>query len=289
MLFLPVVLLAVDGCYTRRNYEVRLSPMDTLLYRSSETTGDYLNSYGIVSSQEFIVEVKTTVVFAPEQMELTTLEGSRSHPLSIERIGKRVRALFQPVTSRYLFQQTGLRGDLDSTFVLSVRTGEQQEIFSFHAGKNYSVSVDQFGLKNVIPYVLDNFDMESGISQVKNVITPIIRNNECLISGFWMKVETFYKGENLLMKLRLVNQSMKEISIDCSQVRVNDVQQSPAAGQPSSPIVLRNGGRSEVKLQFTIPRAEHYFLDVRGLKYMEPVPDQVIPGILKLSAVNWSE
>jgi hypothetical protein len=283
--FTVVVTGWVIAC-SQNNAETYVQVSDTVFYQApGKIAGKSLRCYGVLSSQEIVLELPEGFPATPERYELTTGEGSRSHPNSVEVVGGKVRASFQPVSSRYLYQQTGLRGDLDSSFVLSVTTAQHTESFTFTANANYSASLEKFGLVNVTPYMLGEFTLSPEITAVSQTSLPLVRNNECLASGFWMKVESVFKDSTMTVNMRFVNQSQKDVVVDASRIRLNNVTPHFDSDDPTNVISIKNGGRAEVKMKYMVPKADTFMLDVSGIEHVGE-GGQVFGGLFKLSAVH---
>jgi len=244
-----------------------------------------VRAHGIVSTQELIVELEETDLQSPDQLELTSSEGNRSHPVEFKRAGERWHAVFRPVTSRRIFQRAGVRGDLDSLFSLAIKTQAGEKNISLVVGGAYKASVNRFGLPSRKVYVLEDFRQSPSGQKNAGPARPLVRNNEYLDNGFWMKFEAVYNDGYMNIQIRMVNQSMKDIHVDLKQVRLNDVQPD---FDPSikNPLLLKNGRRGEVKLQFKIIEQNSYALHLAGVKFGADHPSVVLEEPLKLSVLN---
>lgn len=251
---------------------------------------------GVVSSQTIFCDVTLRndhynfLEYSPKLWELQGIEGSRATPVYVEpekltlqkNQSAKIKLIYQPVHSRYLFQQTGLRGDIDQNYILKINAnafnGEAiTEVLEISAdAKVYKAVIDSFGLKKTTtPYILAGFDEKH---HVKNSGKPDfadsdkaiekiqITDNEILNNGLWIKVSSYFTSDTLNCNFRIVNQSGTEVYIDVLDLRLIDGSEMirPSRVSKDSIIELKSGSRSEIILKYPVLPSVNYSLNLSG-------------------------
>jgi hypothetical protein len=302
VLLLIIILAAFVFESCRETTRESSAVSDTLVYETYSADENLVavvfeKSSGIVSQQKlFLKAIVTnkndrTLSLSPSQWELETNEGSRSLPVSFE--SKKNKLLldetdtvfisFEPITSRRLYQQTGMRGDLDRNYMLKIRSDDPDQIIDqkikLEAREFYKTSIGVFGLNATTTLFtlsgLSNGESLSTFSNISNTISdqPVVseNGNEVLSQGFWTKFSVLHRNDTLLVSFRMVNQSSSSVNIDINNIKLladNGSLISPKAPRPQI-IKLQRGDRISFSLQFPVLLQHRYSVDVNGITFGE--------------------
>jgi hypothetical protein len=279
--------------------ENAVSISDTLYFKTGiDNNGplaiSMIRCLGKFSDQRILLEAiiqnnsDHTIHISPERWELQCKEGNRSVPV---RSGLRsasgelangksdtVILLYEPVHSRQLYQQTGLRGDLDLAYDLRINIAENiDQLVRLEADlASHEQSISKFGIRaTTTPFVLSGLsheELQQTFTKIKTegASKTLLSGNEILSKGFWTKFSVFHKHDTLFMSIRIVNQTSSAVSIDMNELSLiaeGAVIQPVFSGD--SKIELRNGSRGEVNISFPVKKCEHYTFDMPGIRYGE--------------------
>lgn len=257
-----------------------------------------ISCQGFISDQQLSIKLgvkkNKSEKLTPELWELTDSAGIRSLPVRSAITGDEqseninIDLVYEPVSSRKLFQQTGLRGDLKSNYCLNVThpaNPEIKQIICFAANDTiHKKSVEKFGLAaTTTPYVVaklieDSLDLKSASKKIIPVKgdQPIVSGNEILTRGFWSKFSGYYKNDTLNFHLRMVNQSSYGVIIKKDDLLlVNETSILKPEDSNETVMELRNGGRGELFLKFVVEKNRAYTLDLRGMQFNSPAKEAI--------------
>jgi hypothetical protein len=300
-LILTIITLCCLSCNERRAESAVVDVSDTVTYQTHESGGgdltiSELSSVGIISLQKIslraVIKNTGTAVaeIKPEMAELHCMNETRSTPVLVKSTmnnlspneSAELMLEFEPMSSGLLFQQCGLRGDLEKSYRLTLPASidgrsVNKKILLITDSLSLAAAVNSFGIAdNIIPFriteVIDNDSQKSEIQQVHSTDDHEglrVSDNEILNHGFWMKVLSVHKHDTLYVKLRMVNQSLQRIliSMPAFKVHVSDRAISPAGVFEKQDIELRNGGRAEITLKFLLKSVDAYSLTTDAIRF----------------------
>jgi hypothetical protein len=276
---------------------------DTLVYEAHVADENLMavvfqKSSGIISQQKIFMEVVVTnksgsaLNLSSSQWELETNEGSRSLPVSFENKKKQllrnetdtVFISFEPVTSRRLYQETGMRGDLDKNYTLKIRSDDPdkmiQQTVKLEANEQfYNTSLAAYGLNATTTlFTLSGLSGRESLSTFSNITNsksdrPVVseNGNEVLSQGFWTKFSVLHRNDTLLVSFRMVNQSAASVNVDVNSIKLftdNGILISPKQ-QRAKIINLQRGDRISLSLEFPVLLQHRYSLDVNAIRFGE--------------------
>jgi hypothetical protein len=311
--FISALLLCIHACQERDRQAVAIVASDTLTYVAQIDQSQLLitevSVKGIISLQKIIVYTtiknagSSSVKINPMLAELHCRNETRSTPVTSSSTADHLApnesaALtfeFDPVQSGFLYQQSGLRGDLDKSYTLIIHAlaGDNEmiskEIFLKTDSLNLTASIDSFGIADrikpfIIADVTDDIEekLNAAITAV-NLTVPHeglrISDNEILSKGFWIKFTAIHKQDTLFVKLRMVNQSSQVVGISVPSFELSIQERTIQLVNPhkNEKLILRNGDRGETMLKFPVPLLDGYVLNMNGVRFEgngEPVIGQ---------------
>jgi hypothetical protein len=292
-----IFLFCITSCTTPEHFAVVSDTIPYKMHSSSEEAALLcVNSlsYGILSQQSLVVNVTLKnqsarmVNIFPSTLMVTSPEGVRT-PATLASADTIVmgledtailNAMFLPVNSRFLYHYAMLRGDIHPEYKISI-SGQSDSGDAFEESISlltdttfYSRSLKKFGNDFLItPFHISGIaeNEDTGLAVLENGQTEIvIRDNEILKEGFWIKMLAYQQYDTLHCRLRFVNQSLFSVSITPKELKLNT---SSASIEPhvrsSGELVLRKGDRAEVDLKFSVRIASGYTLDFRSIKRLD--------------------
>jgi hypothetical protein len=311
VLLLIIILLAFVFESCRETARESSAVSDTLVYETYSAeenlvTVVFEKSSGIVSRQKLFLKVivtnksDRTLNLSPSQWELETNEGSRSLPVSFEN--KKSKLLrdetdtvfisFEPITSRRLYQETGMRGDLDRNYTLAIRLDDPDQIVrqtvKLEAKEEfYKTSIGAYGLNATTTlFTLSGLSADESLSTFSNISNtisdrPVVseNGNEILSQGFWTKFSILHRDDTLLVSVRIVNQSASSVNIDINNIKLLAGDGSIISPKEKRPqiIKLQRGDRISLSLHFPVLIQHSYSLDVNGITFGE-IPLKAVFG-----------
>jgi hypothetical protein len=293
-----VIIISLYSC--KMGEEKISSVSDSLAFKASTLEDDVISitdpeCIAIISRQQIVfgATIKNKsgdrIALNPELWELHCSDGSRTLPIKVSGdeyalnpgASAKIMMFFEPVHDRQLYQQTGLRGDIDSHYRLqcNVNTNKlpvSQEIFLEANKKNYQDAISAFGLtKTTKPYAVAEMSSPGNDKQEKDFsIDPVssqdnirMSDNEILANGFWTRFASFYKSDTLFVTMRMVNQSLSPVVIHIPELKLlfqNEFASPFISGD--STLMLRNGSRAELKLKFHVRECSRYEMALTGIQ-----------------------
>ncbi|MFZ6010053.1 MAG: hypothetical protein ACOYXT_06855, partial [Bacteroidota bacterium] len=225
-----------------------------------------------------------SVLLQPHQWQLVCNQ-MRSAPVKISSEAQAllpgddvlVSLVFEPVHDRKLFQETGLRGNIATTYDLEIKIKdvsqtEITETIRLTADpRSYRLSVAKFGLEsNTTAYILSGGDKFMLAQQEYSNRTMKFRTehsvnvsgNEILVDGLWLKVHARHRFDTLNVVVRIVNQSSYTVSLASPNlISRGDAFQMFNSDSPQ-PIKILNGGRASTHYKIRIPRMDEFGLEL---------------------------
>jgi hypothetical protein len=240
---------------------------------------------------ELTIEGKSSEMI-PQLWELSGSEGTRNLPVNFSVTSSQVdgqeislvKLSFRPVHQRRLFQETGLRGDIEGKYLLTMYAGpnekfDQQILVLETDLPRYRESIAVFGLQaTTTPYYVSGLgntipsaDKTIVNAAIKNDSEPRVTGNEILANGFWIKFSAYHQHDSLYINFRVVNQSSGTVSIALDQLVISTESaiQKPFFIMPNPIVQMRNGGRNEFTISFPLARSVKYELDLSGIKLVD--------------------
>ncbi|MEO7990831.1 MAG: hypothetical protein ABI663_14890 [Chryseolinea sp.] len=310
-IILSLMTLVMQACLHKIKVEKNSSSVsDTLHYVVDIPTNSRVKQIAIqalVSQQQISVVINifndtgNPMIIQPQAWELQTQEGSRSLPVSIQSFQKevangqsaRIEILYEPTHSRKLFQMTELRGDIDPSYILEVKTQSAgiEKSESIHARieeELYLQSVRKFGLiATTLPYTISASDdfVQKQKSYLANANFPDgkrkehsvnVSENEILIDGLWLKLQTYLRSDSLYASIRIVNQSAVTVLVDPSSITLINGREKikPLYPHSAQPFKILNGGRAQLQLRFPVSGTGPFSLDLQSIIFdiKNPLP-----------------
>lgn len=245
-------MILLGACHVRKTEPVGRAT-DTLQY---ETTSPMVLT-AVMSRQVVVAMLDSAEAQSVEQWELETPAGLRSAPVSINFRHALARLYFKPISSRQLYQQTGLRGDLDSVYTLrGVLHQGGEMVYEAHAGEDYRPSRMLYSWRNsTAVFTLRAHDsIRQRAREHVRRIWPVnarrkqedvhLSEQELIVNGLWMKLEARHQYDSIYIQLRVVNQSGYAVHITPDAVMtLQGHQQLPAIAYPAHEEELPDGGR----------------------------------------------
>jgi hypothetical protein len=269
-------------------YDLRVEPSN-ILQLSEEKFLGMISSQTLSMSISFKNDSENLINIYPGQTTIAGKEGNRSLPLNprpdtiVLQAGtsSSVKLNFLPVNSRFLFQHTNLRGDLDDeyTVTLSGTTANgmdfEQKILAKADVASYQLALKKFSAqRQIVPYRISGLRKKSGGEYFKNAtlsrateMETKVTDNEILKGGFWIKLMSYHRQDTLHCRMRFVNQSGKAIEIlGRDLILLSGSQQIQPLVRSNDAIILQNGDRGEIDLKYPIELAGEYLLNPGGVR-----------------------
>jgi hypothetical protein len=286
--FLCLLFTLLLACGTRNQVVVEkqsIAVSDTLVYESNSHPTDFqiVRVLGVVSTQTLEVHVLSNRTPDPGTLQLMTSRGYRASPMRTRRHPTNDEILvidFEPIHSRRLFQETGLRGDIEPhyTLLLEQDAGSTEQLLFTSDTDRHHQALATFGQSaTTIPY---HIDVDSVLRATANLTRSTeersfhISESEMLVQGLWIKFQSFHLHDTLSVELRIVNQSGDALAIDpATFTRISTSVHTPHDPPPA--FILSNGHRASVKLRFACEATETVNLDFSSIRFSkneEPTP-----------------
>jgi hypothetical protein len=300
-LFTAIPFTCIFSCKVKTADTTVAKASDTLIYSPSYDDKDSplqvteISVLGIASSQKILVhailrnEGTETLSVDPGLLELTCMNETRSSPVypntDITQLDPDETAsvdfTFEPVKSRYLFQQSGLRGDLDRKYTLFIgalnadNTPIRKQIILDTDSIILNKAISRYGLTTqVTPFILSEISDQAtnGMKTTPALLANghkglQVTDNEILNKGLWLKFATLHRNDTLFMKIRMVNQTSSEIAIPVYALTLTSLNQviEPVELPENPNIKIKNGSREELNLKFPVGILNSYSLDLSGI------------------------
>lgn len=293
---------------------------DTIAYtitspaRTTELVGlETDQTYGIVSQQSiqatFTLKNLTDrqLTIFPSTLTMSSAEGARSTAINattdtlIISPGEplQLEGTFLPINSRQLYHYAHLRGDIKSAYTVSVAglsaSGEyfEQEFQLLTDTLAHKKAVLRFGHEHkTTPYQLSGIVNAGTSPVVENVsmdehLQTLVRDNEILRQGFWIKVMTYHQHDTVHCRLRFVNQSPDAIKISPDRLRlVTPSGVIEPFVRSKAEVILNKGDREEIDLKYRVPEKTSLEFDFRSIQKMQADSASVFDGLFSLQPLQ---
>jgi hypothetical protein len=269
-------------------YDLLADPSNTLKLRDTKFTGT-ISSQSVSLEINFQNDREDLIYIYPAQTTIAGKEGNRCTPFDppqdtiVVASGSSsvVRLNFIPVNSRFLFQHTNLRGDLDDEYSITLfatTAGGQdfeEKISARAAAFSYHAALNRFSAqKEIVPFRISGMQKQTTHEYFKNATftraveaETKITDNEILKAGFWVKLMSYHRHDTLHCRMRFVNQSGGSV-----EVLARDFILSAASSEvlpvvrSNDALVLQKGDRGEIDVKYPIKLTGEYLLNLHGVR-----------------------
>jgi hypothetical protein len=285
LLFASICLAAVVFTSCQRQADSTASVSDTVVYIGEADNTFEVTAVGIISTQQLIIDIKPKSADAAldkSSLELTLVNESRAYPTHIATISTGESIQFEPVSSRFLYQQCGLRGDLDPQYTFSFtgthkgKTINKKFLLNADAA-SFNNNIARFGIKgNVQPFKVSGLTSASAqenrlVSSDNGLTHEKLRlsDNEILCNGFWAKFGVYQKEDTVYANVRILNQTNAGVSVNGAFAKTflgNDssrVDILPARAE----IRLNEGDRTELHWKISAKSIDKLILSLDRFRY----------------------
>ena len=319
LILLVILSFSVWSCSRTKN-DSAATVTDTLRY-TIETDPRLVavsssDCFALVSRQGVFVNVQVRndgneqVLLYPSQLRLMVKEGRIAMPLEVTEdsislhpdSALTIRAAFAPVHSRFLYHHVNLRGDIESTYTVILpgsRNGAMlEQTLSLRADEEtFKKAVMAYGWDSKItPFIISSTadtihnDGLKIVSNDRSSDDVVVRDNEILRRGFWVKAMTYHKTDTLHCRLRMVNQSSEAISVfpEALLLVTTNGKITPYL-RPAVKLDLRKGDRAEVDLVFPVTLKDVVSLDLSGIRRFGDKRDSWFSNFFSLEQLQFRE
>jgi hypothetical protein len=269
-------------------YELTTNESNTLALKESQFFG-VLSMQSVSLKIKFKNETENVINIYPGQTTIAGKEGNRNVAFDAVQdttviapgSSSMIVLNFIPIHSRFLFQYTNLRGDLDNSYAITFfgTTAEGQNFQERISAKAdvsvYEASMKKFAAQNqVVPYQLAGTLKKDHQEYLKNAAISIetetetkLADNEILRGGFWMKLMSYHRSDTLHCRVRFVNQSGKAIEVKGTDlILLSGTSKIQPIVRSNGALILQNGDRGEIDLKYSVKSADEFVLNLDGVR-----------------------